>query len=190
MSSKGFSKQLPDKVVIKAKKGDRIALELVYQTYVDASYTLAFRMCQNQSLAQDITQESFIKVINNICTFEQKGSFAGWIRKIVVREALNRMKADRNVNWESDWDIDELQCDDLFTYDWLSACVDLENLLANLSVTARTVLLLHEVEGLTHKEIAEIYGKSESFSKTTLNRAYKHLKAAQDVKEHGYALKR
>jgi len=56
--------------------------------------------------------------------------------------------------------------------------------MVNLSVTARAVLILHEIEGYTHQEIAEIFDKTESFSKTTLSRAYsklKHLALTQGV---------
>jgi RNA polymerase sigma-70 factor (ECF subfamily) len=64
----------------------------------------------------------------------------------------------------------------LFNYNWLESCRDIESLTCQLSNTNRAVLLLHEVEGYSHKEIAKLFDKSESFSKVALSRAYAALR--------------
>lgn len=181
MSKIGFQKQLPQAVIDKAINGDMVALEMVYLTYADACFSLAFRISQDQALAQDIVQEAFIKVINKIGNFKNEGSFAGWIRRLVVNETINRVKSQSILRLVVQDEVEEPASKDLFDFNWLITCQDLEELLKNLSTESRAVLLLHEVEGYTHKEIAGLYGKSESYSKVTLSRAYKNLQ--KQVKE-------
>jgi len=176
MSKIGFQKQLAQVVIDKAIKGDMSALETVYLTYADACFSLAYRISQDQALAQDIVQEAFIKVMNKVCDFKSNGSFAGWIRRILVNETINRVKSNSILKLVADTEVEESASNDLFDFNWLITCHDLDEILKNLPTQSRAVLLLHQVEGYTHKEIADLYGKSESYSKVTLNRAYKNLK--------------
>lgn len=176
MSKIGFQKQLAQVVIAKAIKGDMSALETVYLTYADACFSLAYRISQDQALAQDIVQDTFIKVMNKICDFKNNGSFAGWIRRILVNETINRVKSNNILSLVAQDEVEEPVSNDLFDFNWLITCHDLDELLKNLSTESRAVLLLHQVEGYTHKEIADLYGKSESYSKVTLNRAYQNLK--------------
>lgn len=159
------------------------------RTYNEASYHLANRISRDPALAQDIVQEAFIKVINSIHLFRHEGSFAGWVRRIVVGETINRIKAQSRLYLVNEQDHGELESAYLFDVDWLSACRDLDTLLSQLTPTARAVLLLHEVEGFKHQEIAELYGKSVSFSKITLNRAYAQLKNSVLNQEQHHAFK-
>lgn len=175
MTASGFQQQLSQDVIQQAKTGNMLALEKIYLTYADTSYNLAFRISGNQTLAQDIVQEAFIKVFTKVNNFNCDGSFAGWIRRIVVNETINRVKSESLLRLDSDSEVVEFQSSHLFGTDWLDACSDLEFLLKELSITSRAILILHEVEGYTHKEIASFYGKSVSFSKTTLSRAYSSL---------------
>ncbi|MBU2972124.1 RNA polymerase sigma factor [Pseudoalteromonas sp. C2R02] len=172
----GFQKQLSQVVIDQAIEGDMSALEVVYLTYADACFSLAYRISQDQTLAQDIVHEAFIKIMNKICNFNNDGSFAGWIRRILVNETINRVKSNSILKLVADTEVEESASNDLFDFNWLITCHDLDEILKNLPTQSRAVLLLHQVEGYTHKEIADLYGKSESYSKVTLSRAYKSLK--------------
>lgn len=185
----GFQQQIPQKVICKAQAGDMQALESIYQTYADACYNLAIRICNNPMLAQDVVQEVFIKVMQRISSFRNQGSFAGWLRRIVAHETINRIKSESRLHLVTENEIRNIESNDLFDLNWFSACRDLDGMLKHLSVTARAVLWLHEVEGYNHKEIASLYDKSESFSKVTLSRAYANLKKLALKQEQKNAFK-
>lgn len=189
MALSGFQQHLSQGVIQQAQAGDILAFETIYLTYADASYNLAFRICNNQALAQDIVQEAFIKVMNKLNKFKHDGAFAGWVRRIVANETINRVKSESLLRLVSDDEILEQQETNLFGTEWLSACSDLEFLLKSLPIMSRAVIILHEIEGYKHKEIAGFFGKSESFSKTTLSRAYSSLMEMTLDRGQNHALK-
>lgn len=174
-NNSGFKKVLPLSLVKRAQDGDIEAFEVIYQTYADACYSLAYRICGQTALAQDIVHDSFVKVMKNIHQYRFQGVFVGWLRQVVTRETINRIKQQNNVSWCDD-EVNDFESDDLFTHDWLEACHDLDKLLSKLTEVSRAVIWLHEVEGYTHQEIGDLFERSESFSKVTLSRAYSKLK--------------
>lgn len=186
---KGFQQVISRDVIQLAQTGDMLAFEQIYLMYADASYNLALRITDNQALAQDIVQEAFIKIMNKVADFRHEGSFAGWLRRIVVYETINRIKHENKLYLVTENECVETESNDLFDYEWLNACMDLNVFLTQLTMTSRTVLLLHEVEGYKHKEIASLYGKSESFSKITLSRAYASLRNIALKQEQQHAFK-
>ena len=159
----GFSVEISLAVIRQAQQGDIDAFEQIYHTYAKACYSLAWRICGQEVMAQDLVQDVFIKVINKINNYRADGVFAGWLRQIVVRETINKIKAETKLHLVTDEDLSQQECTDLFDCNWLESCRDLETLTNQLSVTSRAVLLLHEVEGYNHKEIAKFFNKSESF---------------------------
>ena len=175
-SNSKFTVEISNKIIEQARKGNINAFEQIYRTYANDSYSLAWSIIGQENLAQDIVQDVFIKVMKKIESFQGCGSFAGWLRRIVVHETINRIKVEAKNHLISSDDIQSLECGDLFNNNWLSSCHDLEALTRKLSSTSRAVLYLHEVEGYNHKEIAQLFKKSESFSKVTLSRAYQTLK--------------
>lgn len=185
----GFNKQLQMDVIKQAQVGDQFAMEQIYRTYCNATYTLAFRICYNRISAEDITQEAFIKVFKNIANYAFDGNFAGWIRKIVVNEAINFNKSKFNQVMDLEDDLDTGFENSIFNCEWVINTNEIEYYLSLLSELARTVLILHQVEGYTHNEIAEMLGKTESFSKMTLLRAFRTIHDEIKSQERHYALK-
>ncbi len=179
--TKGFSQKVAKNVLSQAKRGDMQAFEHIYRTYSDPSISLAYRICGDRSLAQDVMQEAFIKIMTNIKNYRGDGSFAGWVRQIVCNTAFSRLKESSKLSVFDENHDTANQAQDLFSHNWIDASADLEKILQKLPKLMRAVLLLHEVEGYTHKEIAEMFEKSESFSKTTLSRAYSVLRELTDV---------
>ncbi len=185
MEKHGFAQSVSKQVIELAQKGDRAAFETIYQTYAKACFNLAFRICRDRLMAEDIVQTSFIKVIKKIQQFNHQGAFAGWLKRIVSNESINRIRVDSRMVLVEDENALLVEQDSLFESNWMVTVHELNGLLQSLSETARAVLLLHEVEGYNHKEIADMFGKSESFSKVTLSRAYKHLRSLVDESSDG-----
>ena len=173
----GFGQQVAQSVIRQAKKGDMAAFEVLYRTYSGACYSLAYRISGQSSVAQDVTQDVFIKVMCKISGLRNESGLGGWIRRITANETINRIRSTQRLHLLGDEEHYLDEADNLFDYEWLDVSKDLEKYISQLSVNARAVLLLHEIEGYSHNEIAALFGRSESFSKVTLSRALKALKA-------------
>ncbi|WP_196139074.1 RNA polymerase sigma factor [Aliikangiella sp. G2MR2-5] len=179
--SSGFSQTLPEELIERAKLGDRSAFEQIYCTYAKACYNLAYRVCQQPALAQDIVQDCFVKLMQKIGQYKGEGYFSGWLRRIVANETINRVRKQNRLTLVGDDESGMLDSAvTVFDSRWVLSEDRLTELLGKLSLNARAVLWLHEVEGYSHQEIAEMFGKSESFSKVTLSRAYSQLRKMFD----------
>lgn len=174
--NQGFNQVIPGELILRAQKGDMVAFEQIYRRFSSASYSLSYRICGQRAMAEDSVHEAFIKIMKGINQFNNKGSFAGWCRQIVTFETINRVKHLSRLTLVDDQHLDGLSDPALFDRDWLANCIDLENLISQLKPLSRAVFSLHEIEGYTHKDIARLFDKSESFSKVTLSRAYANLK--------------
>ncbi len=180
----GFSQKIADDIIRLAQKGDVKAMEVIYDTYADACFSLAMRILSDPVRAEDVVQNSFIKAMQNISRFEFTGVFAGWLRQITVNETLLMTRThNKQRNFEltenADSRGDHFNHEDTnhyFDTNWWEASSDLASLTRQLPLEARTVLFLHEIEGYSHKEIADLLDKTESYSKQTLSRALKKLK--------------
>lgn len=176
-SYQGFQQELSRQLIQQAQKGDMKALEQIYNTYGDTCYNLALRICGQPTMAQDILQDTFLKIINKISSYRADGSFAGWIRQIVARETIDHIRKNNRFQLVGEQDFIFEDSPDVLSGHWIDICRDLEHLTSKLSVKARAVLFLHEVEGYNHAEIGRLFNKSESFSKVTLKRAFATLRA-------------
>lgn len=163
----------------RARRGDVDALEYVYHTYSGAVFTLASRLCGSIEDGEEVLQETFLEVVRRIGSFRGEGAFGAWLRRVAVSKALMHQRRRRArprefVGLELTDTPDSTREGRLAGY--LDARFDLERALRGLSETTRTVLWLHEVEGMTHAEIARLLGRSVSFSKSQLSRGYDRLK--------------
>ncbi|MFT5278011.1 MAG: RNA polymerase sigma-70 factor (ECF subfamily) [Glaciecola sp.] len=184
MEKVGFAQYVPNAVVNAAKNGDHEAFEYLYSTYVNACYSLALRISSDPKLAEDIVQNSFVKVIHKIGGLENPTSFGSWLKRIVANETISCLRHFNLMNMTelTEGDEQSLQMekgsgqiayhsDNQGETEW-----ELEKLVKKLPVEQKAVLMLHQVDGYKHQEIANMFGKSLSFSKVTLNRAFKKLR--------------
>ena len=155
---------------------DRKCQQEVFRRYASKMMGVCLRYARHQMEAEDLLQDAFIKVYNNISKFEYKGSFEGWIRRIVVNTAL------KNYSKKS------------FTYEQIGVEEQSESsappevyahlheeellkLVADLPDGYRVVFNLYAIEGYSHKEISEMLGCQESTSRSQLVKARKLLQS-------------
>jgi RNA polymerase sigma-70 factor (ECF subfamily) len=135
---------------------------------------IALRYSKSNDQAEDIVQESFIKVFNKLDTFKNQGDLGGWIRIITVNTALAFLRKKKLVFYEDDTQFKHHQ--ESITYlDEL----ELEDLLSKIRALAtgfQTVFNLYAIEGYTHKEIGEMLKISEGTSKSQYSRAKAELR--------------
>ncbi len=75
---------------------------MLYQHFAPPMLSLCMRYCRNREEAEDVLQEGFIKIFQKISTFRQSGSLEGWIRRIMINQAINHLKARRLVILDTD----------------------------------------------------------------------------------------
>jgi RNA polymerase sigma factor (sigma-70 family) len=167
---------LDDLAIQRAKTGDLEALEQVYRAYEGLVYTLARRVCRSPEDAEDVVQEAFFEICKSIGSFRGggPGSLTAWIKRVAASKAL--MKVRREKYRETDelsedgWPAVQRDGD-------VGLQLDLESALERLPERSRAVVWLHDVEGYTHEDIAEMMGMTVSFSKSQLARAHARLKS-------------
>lgn len=152
-------------------KNDRKAQKKLYYKYCNAMYSIAFRILKNEDDASDSLQEAFIQVFKDLNTFRRESTIGAWIKTIVIRTALRKLK--KNVFKE---EIDERTMNIPAQNSCSLTGEYIEKTILSLPTGYRTVFLLIEVEGYTHKEVAEILNISEGTSKSQLFYAKKHLR--------------
>ncbi|MCT4623540.1 MAG: RNA polymerase sigma factor [Schleiferiaceae bacterium] len=159
-------------LITKCKKGDRKSQHELYQKMAKKMMGVSRRYTRSTEEAEEILSNGFIKVFKNIAQFEGKGSFEGWVRKIIVNEAINYIRYKKNLFVEAE--------DDWFepSHEQLNEQNDAQEILAmidQLPVGYKTVFNLYAIEGYPHKEISEMLGISEGTSKSQLSKARRLL---------------
>jgi RNA polymerase sigma-70 factor, ECF subfamily len=159
--------------------GDRTAERALYDAHVDRVYRLAFRLAGDADLAQDFTQETFIRAFDRLGQYRGDASLATWLHTIATSVSLNGMRSVTRLRTRSTSldDAGELPAagarrapHDL--REKLHAAIDA------LSVKLRPVFVMHDVEGYTHDEIATTLGIPVGTSKARLFDARAKLRAA------------
>ena len=189
--------QIDPAIVKRAARGDGRAHEIIYRAFAAPVYSLCLRFTKVPAQAEDLVQETFIEIMRSIPKFRGEAALGSWIRRIAVSKALMYLRSAwtaRSQSLADDWD--DVTAGDAVTHGVSSRpdeALDLDMALANLPSTSRAVVWLHDVEGFTHKEIAALMGRTESFSKSQLSRAYQRLRPLltvpdEDVQGEGAAL--
>ncbi len=161
--------------VEKAQAGDRHAFEKLYRSHCDRIFGLCWRMCGcDKALAEDMVQEAFVRAWNKLGLFRGDAKFGTWLHRLAVNVVLSdrrirvkRLQREREM-------VDEVERTLVGDKD-VSAGLrkDLEAAIAGLPERARTVLVLYDIEGYQHSEIAEMTGMAVGSSKAQLHRARK-----------------
>lgn len=153
---------------------ERSAQEKLYKMFYAKMLAVAVRYCIDRYEAEDIVNMGFLKCFQKIEKYNFQGSFEGWLRKIILRTALDHIRANEKYHEKTVFvDKDELSTQDLgerMYYNQLLALVE------ELPKTTKIVFNLSVMEGMTHKEIAEMIGISEGTSKWHLSEGRKMLK--------------
>jgi RNA polymerase sigma-70 factor (ECF subfamily) len=177
--------QIDPGIVRRAARGDAKAHEIIYRAYSPPVYSVCLRFTRVPAQAEDLLQETFIEVIRSIAKFRGEAPLGIWIRRVAVSKALMFLRSawhKRGQSLDDDWEeVMPVSTVGHGNPAQPEQAIDLDAALGNLPAVSRAVVWLHDVEGYTHKEIAELLGKSESFSKSQLSRAYQKLRPMLDA---------
>ncbi|MBN7815365.1 RNA polymerase sigma factor [Algoriphagus pacificus] len=156
-------------------KGDRSAQRHLYESYSGKFLVICLRYLKDREHAEDVMIEGFMKIFEKLPQFQHKGSFEGWMKRIIVTQALMTLRSNRHLMMEVNMENDAAYQDHNYELTHLET-EELLDLVKSLPVGYRTVFNLYAIEGYSHQEIGELLGISESTSKSQLNRARNVLK--------------
>lgn len=152
------------------RRQDRQAQKRLYDQYASKFYALCCRYIKDKMEAEDVLITSFTKILNRIDQYTGEGNFEGWMRKVVVNDALSYLRKNKNMYLETDITAADYEPDYEKLEDQLEA-EDLQKMIDSLPTGYRIVFNLYAIEGYSHKEIGDQLGISESTSKSQLSRA-------------------
>lgn len=160
-----------NELIDKCIKCNPKAQEELYHISSPVLYGICLRYAGNAFEANDILQDAFIKIFNQIGTYSFLGSFEGWLKRITVNTAINYYKAQaKYINSVSLEQVSEISVEEFNVMSNLSA-KELLEIIHTLPDGYRIVFNLYAVEGYSHKEIADLLDITESTSKSQLSRA-------------------
>ena len=148
----------------------------LYARFSGQHFATDIRHTNAREDAEDVLQDSFVKIFKHIKSYRQDFSFEGWMRRIVVNTAITHYR--RNLKHRHHQDIDEVHATprDLENVSDLEFTADeLELAIAQLPIGYRTVFCMYVIEGFKHQEIADKLGVDVNTSKSQLSRARKYL---------------
>lgn len=153
---------------------DRKIQRQVYEHFSPLMLTVCRRYINDVSQAEEVMLGGFMKVFNKADQYEGNGSFEGWIRRIMVNEALSWLRKHKMLSLEVSLEHAENTYEQEIA-DHLVTNKDLMDMIAQLPDGYRAVFNLYAIEGYSHKDIAERLGIAESTSKSQLSRARQML---------------
>lgn len=168
-------------LVQSAKRGNMEAFSAIVANYKDFVYRTAYGICRNRSDAEDVTQDTFIKVYQAIKTLRDARTFPSWIARIAVRRALDYR--ERQQNRRADPLEDTRLADGVIPHEQAEVRMDIEQAMATLAVDHRTVLVLRELHGFNYEELAQILDIPVGTVRSRLHHARLQLRAL--LKEGG-----
>ncbi len=164
----------------RAQAGDHEAFALLYRAHVARIYGLCLRLEGDSVRAGELTQDVFVRAWERLRTFRGESSFGTWLHRLAVNVVLSdRRSAFRRARRVLSTDAPE-QYERAELAEPLGA-MDLDSAIARLPAGARTVFVLHDVEGYTHDEIASRAGIAVGTSKAQLFRARRLLREMLDA---------
>lgn len=173
-----------------AASGDHSAFERLYRAHAGRVFTLCLRMSGSRSSASELTQDVFVHVWQRLASFRGESALSSWIYRLTVNLVLSNVRGDqrrqKHETAESEMDNSTEQggsrpersegpARGAAKPSSVHEAIDLERAIASLPKGARTVFVLHDVEGYQHDEIAKMTGTAEGTCRAQLHRARKLL---------------
>jgi len=166
------------RLVRQAQAGDLVAFERLYRENERKVFGLCFRMSSDPALAEELTQEVFVRAWRKLSSFRGESAFSSWLYPLTVNVALSERRSRRRRDARIIATEDPASLERAPRSPAPEAGFDLEKAMATLPPGARAVFVLHDVEGRTHEEIAQLLGLAPGTSKAQLHRARRLLREA------------
>jgi RNA polymerase sigma factor (sigma-70 family) len=170
---------VPQTVWLRACAGEEGAQRTIYAAVAPATFGLILRLIPQRSAAEDVFQDTMMILFERLADFRGEAPLGAWLRQIAISRSLMHLRSPwRRVRlcFEASEPAELTDSAAAVTPPYQPEGIDLERALALLAPTARAVLWMYEVEGYSHAEIAQAFGRSVSFSKSQLARAHQRVR--------------
>jgi RNA polymerase sigma-70 factor (ECF subfamily) len=157
-------------LVAKCQEGDLGAFETIYRRHSPGVYSLAVRMVGDRAEAEDLLQEIFILAHDKLPSFERRAAFGTWLYRLAVNRCLDHLRSAASRRKALTRSFEESP-EPVAVDETTARRLDLERAILQLPPSYRSAFLLHDVEGLGHREVAEILGVAEGTSKALVHKA-------------------
>ncbi|WP_419161140.1 RNA polymerase sigma factor [Candidatus Palauibacter sp.] len=158
-----------------AARGDQEALRYLYETYSEQLFAVAYRLTESSADARDVLHDVFCRLPDTLRSFDRKKPLGPWLCTVTTRAALEQLRKERR---RGEVPLhDELVDEEPWTLPILDS-IELERALSSLPEKLRTVIVLKELAGYSHREIGEMLGVNASTPAGRLYRARMALRAA------------
>ena len=165
-------------LVTRAQVGDEGAFERIYRAHVGRVYGISLRMLSNESRAEELTQQIFVRVWTKLSSFRGESSFSSWLYRLAVNMILSELKSGRNNAGKAPGMGGSSKSLEPSAAPCSDAGIDLEKAIGSLPPQARIVFVMHDIEGYKHEEIADALGVAVGTAKSQLFRARRLLREA------------
>lgn len=152
--------------------GDRMAQKMLFQQFSPRILSICRQYISDDYVAEDMMLTVFVKIFKNLSTFENKGAFEAWIRRIAVNECISYLRSKKKITFQEPNEetiVAHHQTDSALVQADLQAMID------TLPEGCKMVFILYAVEGYKHNEISEMLGINEGTSKSQLSYARRIL---------------
>lgn len=163
-------------ILVGCVKQDRQSQKLLYKEFYSYGMSVAIRYIKDESEAELIVHDGFLKVFNNVKKFDQSKAFKPWFRQIVVNTSIDYLKKQKRLMMNSNISEAENKAD----RENILSSISYKELIAmvhSLSDAYRTVFNMYVIDGFKHEEIAKTLNISVGTSKSNLSKARTKLKA-------------
>ena len=164
--------QEENEIIALAVKNNRQAQQCIYSKYSPKMLSVCRQYIKDLQLAEDVMITAFMKVFVNLGRFENKGSFEGWIRRIMVNECISFIRVHKKISFIEDEFFFEERFNNIESH---FSVEDIQFLIDSLPDGYKMVFNLYAIEGYKHQEIASLLGINEGTSKSQLSHARKML---------------
>ena len=169
-----------DDLVRRAQQGEVAAFESLYRTHAQAIYALCWRMTGDEREARDLLQDVFVRAWERLTTFRGQSSLATWLHRLGTNVVLERMRVGKREALRM-IDGDSVETEAPGTDRDADSRMDLDRALTSLPAGARTVFVLHDIEGYSHDEISAMTGIAPGTARAQLWRARRSLMRLLDL---------
>ena len=157
-------------LVTRAQGGDVAAFERLYLEHSGRVFALCLRLSADRNTARELTQDVFVRAWDALPEFRGEAGLATWLHRIAVNAMLMRERTERRRGVHGNAE-DELEVEVAAPPVDVGSAIDLERAIAALPPGVRRAFVLHEVEGYTHQEIADMTGLAAGTLRAQLHRA-------------------
>ena len=161
-------------LIEKAKDKNRQAQSAIYHKFAPKMLSVCRQYLKNEHTAEDLMISSFMKVFTNLDRFEYKGSFEGWVRRIMVNECISYLRVNKKIYYTEEEHFTEGSLNEI---DLQFKVEEIQSMIDSLPEGCKMVFNLYAIDGYKHREIADMLDIEEGTSKSQLAYARKMLQA-------------